>query len=43
MLVVFHFVAENEREIAAECVGQGEQGNRIIQYLVEEKVLVDRS
>ena len=43
VLVVVHFVAENEREIVAECVGWHEQGNRIIRYLVVEKGLVDRS
>jgi len=43
VLVVVGFVAENEREIVAECVGRDEQGNRIIRYLVVEKGLVDRS
>ena len=43
VLVVVGFVAENEREIVAECVGRDEQGNRIIWYLVVEKGLVDRS
>jgi hypothetical protein len=43
VLVVICFVAENEREIVAECVGRDEQGNRIIRYLVVEKGLVDRS
>jgi len=43
VLVVVGFVAENEREIVAECVGWDEQGNRIIRYLVVEKGLVDRS
>jgi hypothetical protein len=43
VLVVICFVAENEREIVAECVGRDEQGNRIIWYLVVEKGLVDRS
>jgi hypothetical protein len=43
VLVVFCFVAENEREIVAESVGRDEQGNRIIWYLVVEKGLVDRS
>jgi hypothetical protein len=43
VLVVVRFVAENERDIVAECVGRDEQGNRIIRYLVMEKGLVDRS
>src|SRR5882762_8003090 len=43
VLVIFRFVAENEKDIVAECVGQDEQGNRIIWYLVMEKGLVDRS
>jgi len=43
VLVIIRFVAENERDIVAECVGQDEQGNRIVWYLVMEKGLVDRS
>jgi len=43
VLVIIRFVAENERDIVAECVGRDEQGNRIIRYLVVEKGLVDRS
>ena len=43
VLVIIRFVAENERDIVAECVGRDEQGNRIIRYLVMEKGLVDRS
>jgi len=43
VLVIIGFVAENEMEVVAECVGQDEWGNRIIQFLVLEKGIMDRS
>jgi hypothetical protein len=36
-LVVFQYVAENDREVVAECRGQDESGHRITQFLVVDK------
>lgn len=43
VLVIIGFVAENEKEVVAECVGRDIWGNRIIRFLVLEKGIVDRS
>src|SRR5882762_5537709 len=42
VLVIIGFVAENEKEVVVECVGQDEWGNRIIQFLILEKGIMDR-
>ena len=42
-LRVIRYVAENGRELVAECMGWAESGRKIIQFLVLETSWVDRS
>ena len=41
-MVVVRFVAENRRELVAECMGWAESGRQITRFLVLEKSWVDR-
>ena len=36
-LVVIRYVAENDREVVAECIGQDESGHMITRFLVVDK------
>ena len=42
-MVVVRFVAENRRELVAECMGLAESARQITRFLVLEKSWVDRS
>ena len=42
-LLVLWFIAENDGELVAECLGQNESGGRITRFLVVDKHWVDRS
>ena len=42
-LLVLRFIAENDGELVAECLGRNELGGRITRFLVVDKHWVDRS
>ena len=42
-LLVLRFIAENDGELVAECLGRNESGGRITRFLVVDKHWVDRS